>query len=262
MSARKNNKLPDGKKILAKKRRLPKTATSRTLDSEETGITLTGDTYHGLSFMGARNTKKVAAFFAEIDANEKAAVKLVTQTAKAYYNAGNILADAIRNFNYKAKSLTAKVIADASGFQERKIIIALKIFKNFENNPDALNGLALRDALKLIAPPSPAGEEGYNRVDLGGTPGQMQFDFGELFEAPATANLSLQNYRTVGELISEIIVVRRTANGNLTSKRFAHFAEDIPQNPALKHAYKTMSQKTQAAIEDYLAALEQEEVQG
>jgi hypothetical protein len=183
----------------------------------------------------------------------------MVQTARAYYDAGNILAGAIRNFNYKAKSLTTKAIADASGFPERRITLALKIFKHFENNPEALNGLAMRDALKLIAPPPPAGEEGYNRVDLGGDPGQMRFDFGELFAVPAAANRSLQNYRTVGDSISEIIVVRRTKDNGLVSKRIVRFFEDIPQNSVLLHEYKTMSQKTQAAIEDYLAALEQEE---
>ncbi|MCL2175005.1 MAG: hypothetical protein FWB73_03060 [Treponema sp.] len=243
-----------------KKRHLPKQHRYKSDDPDkENGIKLHGDTYHGLTFMGVRDTKKVSAIFAEIDAHEKAAEKLVMQTAKAYYNAGNILANAIRNFNYKAKSLTAKAIADASGFSERRIMLALKIFKHFENNPDALNGLTLRDSLKLIAPPPAAGEEGYNRVDLGGNAGQINFDFGELFKMPSTVNSSLQSYRTIGEQLTEIVVVKRANDGSLISKRFAHFGEEIPQDPTLRMAYKTMSQKTQAAIEDYLAALEQSE---
>jgi hypothetical protein len=104
-------------------------------------------------------------------------------------------------------------------------------------------------------------EEGYNRVDLGGDPGQMKFDFGELFELPAAGNRSLQNHRTVADLLNEIIVVRRTGDGGIASKCFSHFYEDVPQNPALLAAYKTMAYKTQAAIEDYLAAIEQEENQ-
>jgi len=218
------------------------------------------DKNHGVLLLGAREAAKVTAIFTKIDEHERAAAKLVIQTARAYYDAGNILAAAISRWSSKEK-LTAKIVAEATGFTERRITLALKLFKHFENNPDALKSLTLRDALKLIAPPLPAGEEGYNRVDLGGDPGQMQLDFDELFTVPATANQSLQNYRTVGELVSEIIVVRRTADGSLTSKRFAYFAEDIPQNPSLRYAYKTMSQKTQAAIEDYLAALEQEEKQ-
>jgi hypothetical protein len=210
------------------------------------------------TIMGAREVNKVASIFARIEENEKTAVKLLVSTAKAYYDAGNILFAAISK---TATHLTANAISKAYGFPERRIILALKIFKHFENNPDALNGLSMRDTLKLIAPPPPAGENGLNRIDLGGDAGQMKFDFGELFTVPAAANQSLQNYRTVGDLVSEIIVVRRTNDGNLTSKRFAHFGEDIPQNPLLRHAYKTMSQKTQAAIEDYLAALEQEEAQ-
>jgi hypothetical protein len=250
-----------GNKSRARKARYQKT--KKTADRIKTvGIVIDdGKILREMQFMGVRDTNKVTALFAEIEQHEKAAVKLMMQTARAYYDAGNILANAIRNFNYKAKSLTAKAISDASGFPERRITLALKIFKHFENNPDALNGLDLRDALKLIAPPPPAGEDGYNRVDLGGDPGQIRFDFGELFEAPAVANQALKTYRTVAEGLTDIIVVSRTKDNHLTSKRFMRFCEDVPQNPVLSHAYKTMSQKTQAAIEDYLAALEQEEAQ-
>jgi len=214
---------------------------------------------HEKNIVSVRETNKLAKIFAQISEYEKEAKKLIVKTASAYYDAGNILAAVIKKWPANKIRLSAKTIADSTGFNERYISLALKIFKHFENNPEALKGLALHEALKLIAPPSAAGEEGYNRVDLGGNPGQLQLDFGELFTVPAAANLSLQNYRTVGEYLSEIIVVKRTKDGSLTSKRFAHFAEDIPQNKNLRHAYKIMSQKTQAAIEDYLAALEQEE---
>ena len=215
----------------------------------------------GKRFLGSRDVKKVTAIFAGIAENEKASVKLVQQTARAYYDAGNILAAALRRSDYRVSQMGLKAFANAAGFPERYIRLALKIFKRFENNPDALKGLELRDALKLIAPPPPAGEEGLNRIDLGGDPEQMKLDFGDLFERPAVTNQSLKNYRTMGDMVSEIIVVRRTADGGLVSKCFNRFHEDIPQNPTLRLAYKTMSQKTQAAIEDYLAALEQEEDQ-
>jgi hypothetical protein len=208
------------------------------------------------TIIGARDANKLASIFAQIEENEKAAAKLLASTARAYYDAGNILAAALSK---TATRLTASAISKAYGFSERHIILALKIFRRFENNPDALGGLAMRDALNMIAPPPPAGEDGYNRVDLGGEQGQMKFDFGELFELPAAANRSLKNYRTIGDLVTEIIVVRRGRDNLLTSRRFAHFSEDVPQNTLLRHAYKMMSQKTQAAIEDYLAALEQEE---
>jgi hypothetical protein len=207
------------------------------------------------------DTKRVSILFSKIAENEKAAVTLLASAARDYYDAGNILAAALDNWNHKAERPTAKAVADAGGFPERRVTLALKIFRHFENNPGWLDGLTLRDALKLVAPPPPAGEDGYNRIDLGGDPGQLKLDFGELFELPAAANRSLQNYRTVGDLVTDIIVVRRGKDNLLTSKRFAHFCEDVPQDPLLRLAYKTMSQKTQAAIEDYLAALEQEEKQ-
>ena len=209
--------------------------------------------------MGVGDVKKITSLFGSIEDYEKAAAALLLKTARAYYEAGNILADSVRKWDFRNGKLTAKNIAEATGFPERRITLALKIFKAFEHNPDALNGLALRDALKLIAPPPPSGENGYNRVDLGGSPGQGELDFGELFELPPSANQSLKNYRTIGDMLTEIVVVRRTDDNRLISKRFAQFSEDIPQNPHLRMAFKTMAQKTQAAIEDYLAALEQEE---
>jgi hypothetical protein len=127
-----------------------------------------------------------------------------------------------------------------------------------------LEGLTITEALRtagIIEPKKPQENciEGYNRIDLGGDPGQMKFDFEELFEMPSAINQKLQNYRTVGELVSEIVVVKRTANGEFISKRFAHFGEDIPQDTLLRASYIKMSKKTQAAIEDYLADLEQAE---
>ena len=211
------------------------------------------------SIVGIREKNKLDAIFAEITGYEKEASKLLAKTALAYFNAGNILYGIIRQWNNGQKSMSARSVAEVTGYPERKILIALKIHKHFANNPEALKDLTLRDTLKLIAPAPPAGEEGYNRADLGGDPGQMKFDFGELFEVPAAGNLLLKNYRTVGDRLSDIIVVRRTDDNLLISKRFAHFAEDIPQDTELRHAYKIMSQKTQAAIEDYLAAVEQEE---
>ena len=212
-----------------------------------------------IDLIGKRDASKLAAIFEEINSYEKEANRLLAKTALAYYNAGNILSVIVKRWNYREKNLSARSVAEVTGFPERRVMLALKIFKHFENNPDALKGLSMRDALKLIAPPAPAGENGYNRADLGGDPGQLKLDFCELFELPAAGNLSLKNYRTVDNRLSEIIVVRRTEDNMLTSKRIVRIFEDLPQDSVLRHAYKIMSQKTQAAVEDYLAALEQSE---
>ena len=214
----------------------------------------------GKKLLGARDAKKLASLFGSIAECEKAACGLLQKTAKAYFEAGAVLAAALKKADRRAAVTPLKELAEEAGFPERRVSIALKIFKAFEHNPSALDGLPLRDAARLVAPPSEGEAGGYNRIDLGGDPGQMQFDFGELFGLPPAANRSLQNYRTVADLLTEIIVVRRK-DDLLTSKRFLHFCEDVPQGAALRHAYKDMVHKTQAAIEDYLAALEQEEIQ-
>jgi hypothetical protein len=215
---------------------------------------------YGTQFMGAREAKKLRDLYNGIDECEEEALKLLTKTARIYYEAGNILLGVIKRFNWKAAGMTAKAVGEATGYPPRFITLSLKIFKAFEHNPDLLNGLSMRETLKLIAPPKPAGEEGYNRVDLGGDPGQMKLDFGKLFEVPATGSPGLQNYRTSADLLTEIIVVRRKGD-LMTSKRFSHFCEDVPQDAELRLEYKNMVYKTQAAIEDYLAAKERKEGQ-
>ena len=137
----------------------------------------------------------------------------------------------------------------------------MRLFEFFKEDPSTLESYGFKEALIMagIIRPKESMEcyEGYNRIDLGGDPGQMKLDFEELFEAPAACNRSLKNYRTVGDLVSEIIVVRRTDDGGFTSKCIVKICEDIPPDPIKRQAYKAMSQETQAAVEKYLFALEQ-----
>jgi hypothetical protein len=211
----------------------------------------------GRSFLGARETKKVAGFFSAIEKYEKAAAGLGLRAARAYFDAGNILFNAMRKKEFVPSKLTAKALAEAAGFPEHRITLSLKLFKAWEHNPEALKSLSLREAVRLIAPP-PDGD-GYNRVDLGGDPGrgQAELDFGELFGLPTFTGAELKTYRVTSAMLSEIIVVRRTEDGQLINKRFARFAEDVPQDPLLRAAFKAMAEKTQAAVEEYLGALEQ-----
>jgi hypothetical protein len=215
----------------------------------------------GEKFLGKRNAKKLAGLYSLIEENEKAAVSLALKTARAYFDAGAILARAVRNFDYRARRLSAKAVAELCGFPERRVMLSLKIFSAWENNPEALRGLSLREAVKMIAP-APESGAGYNRVEFGGDPGQLELDFGKLFELPAAACPALKNHRTIADYLTEIIVVSRTEDGRLVNKRFARFSEDVPQDRALRSAYKAMTGKTQAAIEEYLAALEASEQGG
>lgn len=212
----------------------------------------------GRTFLGARETKKVAGLFSNIEEYEKAAAGLGLRAARAYFDAGSILYNAIRKKEFVPSGLTARAVAQSTGFPERRITLSLKIFKAWEHNPAALKSLSLREAVRLIAPPPDSGSDGYNRIDLGGDPGrgQAELDFGELFELPTFTGAELKNYRVTSALLSEIIVVRRTEDGLLINKRFTQFFEDVPRDPSLRAAFKAMAQKTQAAVEDYLGALE------
>jgi hypothetical protein len=213
----------------------------------------------GKRFMGERGKNTVKALFDGIVQNEKNALKLLGETAKLYYEAGNIIAAAVRRWKTSDGRQGNKAVAEASGFPEERVTTALKIYKGFENNPAALDGLTLRGALKLIAPPPPSGGEGCSRIDLGGDPGQLNLGLEELFGLPSTVNKALKNYRMSADLLTDLIVAHKGIKRLLTSRRFMHFCEDVPQIPALRAAYKEMAWKTQAAIEGYLAVLEREE---
>jgi hypothetical protein len=223
---------------------------------EDRAVELSGE-----EFLGKRGAKKLAELYRLIDENEKAVAGLALKTAQAYFDAGAILTRRAREFDYKTARLSVKTIAEMCGFPERRIARSLKIFNAWEHNPEALKSLSLREAVKLIAP-APESGEGYNRIELGGNPGQPELDFGELFNAPAATNPALKNHRTIADYLTEIVVVSRTDDGRLISKSFARFSEDVPQDQALRSAYKFMALKTQAAIEEYLAALEEHEQGG
>jgi hypothetical protein len=214
----------------------------------------------GEEFLGKRGAKKVAELFKAIEESERAVAGLALQAARAYFDAGAILARAAREFSSRTARLSARSIAELCGLPERRIALSLKIYKAWERDPAALRGLSLHEATRLIAPPPESGG-GYNRVEFGGDVGQPELDFGELFKLPAT-NPALKNHRAIADYLTEIVVVSRTEDGRLVSKRFARFSEDVPQDPALRTAYKAMAQKTQAAVEDYLAALEANEQGG
>lgn len=209
----------------------------------------------GEAFLGKRGAKKLAGIFGRIDELEKAVVSLAQKTALAYFEAGLVLAEATRKYSRQKGRLSAKTVAELCGVPERRVLLSLKIYKAWEQNPRALKELSLREALRAIAP-APESGEGYNRVEFGGDPGQPELDFGELFRLPAATNPALKNHRTIADYLTEILVVSRTEDGHLVNKRFARFMEDVPQDPALRSAYRAMALQTQAAIESYLAALE------
>ncbi|MDR1507857.1 MAG: hypothetical protein LBI67_12220 [Treponema sp.] len=216
----------------------------------------------GRVFLSANKVKKMTKLLCEIEEHEEAAAGLVLKTAQIYFNVGNILCDAIMKFPCSPMP-TVKSIAEATGLSRRRITLSLKIYKAWEHSPAALKSLSLRDAVKLISPPED-NSGGYNRIDFGGDPGrgQAELDFGELFEIPTFTGAVLKDYRVTSALLSEIVVVRRTGDGQLVSKRFVRFAEDIPQDPSLRTAFKAMAEKTQAAVENYLGVVEQYEQGG
>jgi hypothetical protein len=94
--------------------------------------------------IGARDKQKLTAIFKEIEEHEKTAVRLVVKTARAYYDAGNILMGMIKNWDGKKGNISVKAIADAGGFKEYRVNLALKVFKGFENRPELLKELTLR----------------------------------------------------------------------------------------------------------------------
>jgi len=150
-------------------------------------------------------------------------------------------------------------------FAQRAANRYMQLFNLFKEDPSKLEGFGYREALiyaEIIKPKhSEDKANGLNRIDLGGDPGQLDLDFTDLFKLPSTSNPNLQNYRTVAASLSEIIVVKRLKDGSLINKRFAHFSEDIPDDPRLKLAYKTLSQETQVSVDKYLLACEQVEME-
>ncbi len=186
-------------------------------------------------------------------------------TAVAAYHAGERLI-AIRETMDRGK-FTAWLNSEEFPLSKSTAYNYMQLYERFRfPTVGKLDDMSVKEALTAVGiiKPKKSQEEnalGYNRIDLGGNPGQGELDFGELFNLPTASNQPLKNYRTIGDMLTEIVIVRRTEDDLLISKRIVQFYEDIPQDPHLRLAFKRMSQETQAAVEKYLAALEQTENQ-
>jgi hypothetical protein len=203
--------------------------------------------------MGAEQFSELKRLYKEIDKNGKAVEALVLQTVQHHIKAGNILLDSLAHFYGKP---TLAALAEAVGFPQSRVSVSLRLAKYDNEHPGELDKLPMTDALRLIAERPPKATEGYNRVEFGGSTGQREFDFEELFAKPTLSNIDLKNYRIESPDMNNIMLIHRDGEGHVSVRQYSKFYDDVPQEPELRYAYKKMVDETQSAIEAYFKAKE------
>ena len=123
------------------------------------------------------------------------------------------------------------------------------------------DGLSISNNLKLTEALREAGVIA-SKAENDSDAGDGKFDFMDMFERSVKPARTLKNHRVIADLLDEIIVVSTDKDNRLISKTFSRFFEDIPKHdPELLAEYKKMADGVKAAIEEYLAIVEQEERQ-
>lgn len=189
----------------------------------------------------------------EITHSAKKVEQLVRSTARNYLFLGSML--------YKASSkatctMTAAKYEAKTGIPARMVSTAMKVFKKFANNPEAIDGLTMREIAMLIGDKKESLDGGETSLVKYNLPeGQLEYTGDYDFGLPTMSGIELSSYRLHAD----------TKNGNffLLSKKdkipipIGGLTVDQPHNDTMKAAYNELLVQTQCALERYYALIEQ-----
>ena len=177
---------------------------------------------------------------------------LMVSAAQNYFNLGEILERASRKATC---SMTAAKYEAKTGIPARMVSTALKIYKDFADNPEGFNGLTMREIAMRIGEKkeSDGGEKSPVQYNL--PEGQLEYSNEFNFGLPTLSGIELTNYRLHAD----------TKSGNffLLSKKdklpvpLGGLTVDQPHNETMKSAYNELLDQTQCALERYYALIEQ-----
>ena len=132
---------------------------------------------------------------------------------------------------------------------------AFKIYKEFANNPEGLNGLTMRELAMRIGEKKESDKGETSPVQYNLPEGQLEYSNEFDFGLPTLSGIELTNYRLHAD----------TKSGNffLLSKKdklpipVGGLTVDQPHNETMKAAYNELLDQTQCALERYYALIEQ-----
>ena len=177
---------------------------------------------------------------------------LMVSAAQNYFNLGEILERASKK---STCSMTAAKYEAKTGIPARMVSTAFKLYKEFANNPEGLNGLTMRELAMFIGEKKESDKGETSPVQYNLPEGQLEYSNEFDFGLPTLSGIELTNYRLHAD----------TKSGNffLLSKKdklpipVGGLTVDQPHNEMMKAAYNELLDQTQCALERYYALIEQ-----
>ena len=177
---------------------------------------------------------------------------LMVSAAQNYFNLGEILERASKKATC---SMTAAKYEAKTGIPARMVSTAFKIYKEFADNPEGLNGLTMREIAMFIGEKKESDGGETSPVQYNLPEGQLEYSNEFDFGLPTLSGIELTNYRLHAD----------TKSGNffLLSKKdklpipVGGLTVDQPHNETMKAAYNELLDQTQCALERYYALIEQ-----
>lgn len=178
--------------------------------------------------------------------------KILCSGAKAYFRIGEILKAAEKRSTCK---MTAKVYSEKTGVPERMVSTAIRIYRNFADNPEALEGMSIRSAAMLICP-SDEKKDGAEQVSFMPELPQGQLpDYSEDFGLPTSSGVDLHRFRLRADLRErKMYLLRKGCHGAFP---IMEFSVEEPKNDTMQMAYNKFVDEVQKATERYYGVVEQ-----
>ena len=178
--------------------------------------------------------------------------KILCSGAKAYFRIGQLLKAAEKRSTCR---MTAKVYSEKTGVPERMVSTALKIYNNFADNPEALEGMTIRAAAMLVCPPDDK-KDGPEQVSyMPELPKGQLHDYSEDFGLPTSSGIDLQRFRLRADLHERKMYLLR--KGYPGAFPIMEFSVEEPKNDTMQMAYNRFVDEVQKATEKYYGVVEQ-----
>lgn len=178
--------------------------------------------------------------------------KILCSGAKAYFRIGELLKMAEKRSTCR---MTARIYSEKTGVPERMVSTALKIYNNFADNPEALEGMSIRAAAMLVCPPDDK-ENGPEQVTfMPELPKGQLPDYSEDFGLPTASGIDLQRFRLRADLHErKMYLLRKGCPGAFP---IMEFSVEEPKNDTMQMAYDKFVDEVQKATERYYGIVEQ-----
>ena len=117
---------------------------------------------------------------------------LIMSAAQNYFNLGEILERASKKATC---SMTAAKYEAKTGIPARMVSTAFKIYKEFADNPEGLNGLTMREIAMRIGEKKESDKGETSPVQYNLPEGQLEYSNEFDFGLPTLSGIELTNYR-------------------------------------------------------------------